>query len=80
MDFDSKSVAHGRFFLFVCFPSQSTTNASAGSTTATTTPCASTWSEATAAPASQVTLATEQSAKVSHLESWAAFKKEKKSL
>lgn len=63
-----------------CFlsPPQSTTSVSAGSTTATRTPCASTWSGATAAPASRVTRATGRSAKVSHLGCWAALKKEKK--
>ena len=48
---------------FFCF--QSMTNALAGSTTAMRTPCALTWSEATAAPVSRATLATGQSAKVS---------------
>ncbi|TKS73681.1 hypothetical protein D9C73_007761 [Collichthys lucidus] len=43
---------------------QSMTSASADSTTATRMPCALTWSEATAAPASRATLATGQSAKL----------------
>lgn len=59
-----------------CFiPPQSTMSASAGSTTATRTPCASTWSGATAAPASPVTPATERSAKVSRPGCRTAFTK-----
>lgn len=78
MLFDSKSVAHSGICRVGFFsPPQSTTSVSAGSTTATRTPCASTWSGATAAPASRVTRAMGRSAKVSHLEYWAAFKKEK---
>lgn len=49
----------------LCFCLQSMTNASAASTTVTRTPCASTWSEATVAPVSRVTLATGLCAKVS---------------
>lgn len=59
-----------------CFiPPQSMMSASAGSTTAMRTPCASTWSVATAAPASRVTRAMERSAKVSHLGYGTAFTK-----
>lgn len=48
---------------FFCF--QSMTSALVGSTTVMKTPCALTWSEATAAPVSRATLATGLSAKVS---------------